>query len=171
MKKNLISVLILAFCLINLILTSIMMFTVMGSVKKTSNLVTSIATVLNIELESGTVESESAVSIGDIVTYDIPDTLTIPLRHEGDDNKDHYCIVNVSLMMNSKHDDYATFQPGVEGNASLFKSIVIDVIGSHTLSELQADPEGIRNEILQQIQSTYNSTFIYKIAFSNIMYQ
>lgn len=171
MKKNLISVLILAFCLINLILTSIMMFTTMGAVKKTSNLVTSIATVLNIELESATAETEATVSIGDIVTYDIADTLTIPLKHEPDDEKDHYCIVNVSLMMNSKHEDYATYQPNVETNSSLFKSIVIDVIGSHTLSELQEDPEGIRNEILSQIQGTYNSTFIYKIAFSNIMYQ
>ena len=66
MKKNLISVLILALLVVNLVLTSIMMFSTMSSVKKTSALVTSIASVLNIELGG---ESEVAGETGPEVVF------------------------------------------------------------------------------------------------------
>ena len=173
MKKNLISILILALLVVNVVLTAIMMFSTMSSVKKTSTLVSNIATVLNIELDGGSSSSEeenTTVQMADIATYDISDSLTIPLK-KGEDGKDHYYIVSVSLMMNTKHEDYATYSESVASNDSLFKATIIEVIGSHTLDEIQEDPESVRNEILLKIQEAYNSTFIYKVAFSNIMYQ
>ena len=171
MKKNLISVLILALLVVNLVLTSIMMFSTMSSVKKTSALVTSIASVLNIELagESEAV-GETEVKLTDLVTHDIPDDLTIPLK-KGEDGKDHYYIVAVSLMLNKNHPDYETYGANIASQDSLIKSIIIEVIGSHTLEEAKADSEALRNEILAKLQDAYGSDFIYKVAFSNIMYQ
>lgn len=171
MKKNLISILILALLLVNVVLTAIMMFSTMGSVKKTNALVSSIATVLNIELGGGEEEpGETEVQITDMVVHDIPDEIMIPLKR-GEDGKDHYCLVNVTLMMNSKHEDYGTYSATIGSQDSIFKSIIIEVIGSYTMDEAKADPEAMRQEILKKIQEAYNSTFIYKIAFSNIMYQ
>lgn len=170
MKKNLISILILALMVVNVVLTSIMMFSVTGTAKKTAALVTDIATVLNIELTEEEEPGETTVSIADSVPADIGESLMIPLKR-GDDGKDHYYIVSVSLYMNSKHEDYEAFSTTVPTNTSLFKSIVNDVIGSHTLDEALANPDAMKNEILNRIQSEYNSTFIYKITFSDIMYQ
>lgn len=171
MKKNLISVLILALLVVNVVLTAIMMFSTMGAVKKTGALVNSIATVLNIELEKDTEEVDTSVQIADMVSYDITDTLTIPLK-KGEDGKDHYYIVNVTLMMNSKDADYETYGPTIANQDSLLKSIVIEVIGGHTLEEALASPEALREEILSKMQEAYGgSTFIYKVAFSNIMHQ
>ncbi len=170
MKKNLISILILALMVVNIVLTAIMMFSVMGTAKKTAALVTNIASVLNIELSEDVEETDTTVQIADSVAVDIEDTLTIPLK-KSDDGKDHYYMVNVSLYMNSKHEDYEAYNATVSSNISLFKSIIIDVIGNHTLDEAQSNPEGMRQEILTRIQSEYNSTFIYKVTFSNIMYQ
>jgi len=170
MKKNLISIMVLALLVVNVVLTAVMMFSVIGAAKKTTALVNNIASVLNIELTKDETETESVVAIADSVTVDIPDTLTISLK-KGDDGKDHYCLVNVSIYLNSKHEDYATYSETVASNTSLFKSIIIDVIGSHTLDEVKGNPEAIRDEILNQIQTAYGSTFIYKVTFSNIMYQ
>ena len=50
MKKNLLSVLILVLLVVNIILSVIMMASVVGTNKKTGELVTSIATVLKLEL-------------------------------------------------------------------------------------------------------------------------
>lgn len=171
MKKNLISVLILALLVVNVVLTAVLMFSTMSSVKKTGQLVTTIAAVLNIELEEDTEAVESGeLKMGDIDTHDIPDTLTIPLK-KGEDGKDHYYLVNVSLMMDKTHEDYATYGPAIGDQDSYFKSIVIEVIGEHTLEEAKDNPEAMRAEILSKIQTAYGSTFIYKVAFSNIMYQ
>lgn len=173
MKKNLISVLILALLVVNVVLTAIMMFSTTGAVKKTTALVNDIAAVLSIELDEGSSEADTTVQIADMVSHDISDQIMIPLR-KGADEKDHYYIVNVSLLMNSKHEDYATYGETVSGGGqdSLFKSIIIEVIGNHTLEEAQASPEALKDEILARIQEAYNgSTFIYKVTFSGILFQ
>ena len=48
MKKNLISVIILALLIVNIVLTAIMMFSVTGASKKTAALVDDIAMVLDL---------------------------------------------------------------------------------------------------------------------------
>ena len=50
MKKNLLSVLILVLLVVNIILSVVMMTSVIGTNKKTGELITSIASVLKIEL-------------------------------------------------------------------------------------------------------------------------
>ncbi|MBP5601014.1 MAG: flagellar basal body-associated FliL family protein [Lachnospiraceae bacterium] len=170
MKKNLISILILALMVVNVVLTAIMMFSVTGTAKKTNALVSNIASVLNIELSQSEDETEEGVSIADSEAVDIGDTLTIPLK-KGEDGKDHFYLVDVTLYMNKKHEDYETYKETVTSSISLFKSIIIEVISSHTLEEAQSNPEMMRNEILSRIQTEYSSTFIYKVTFSNIMYQ
>ena len=50
MKKNMLTVLILALLLVNIVLTSVLMVGVMGTNKKTADLVDNIATDLNLQL-------------------------------------------------------------------------------------------------------------------------
>ena len=54
MKKNLISIIILALLIVNIVLTSIMMFSVNGAAQKTSALVTDIASIIKLDLNAGT---------------------------------------------------------------------------------------------------------------------
>lgn len=171
MKKNLISILILALMVVNVVLTAIMMFSVTSTAKKTGKLVTNIAAALNLELESKEEKpDDSTVAIADSVPYDIEDKLTIPLK-KSEDGKSHYCLVKVSFYMNSKHEDYATYSGSIDANLSLIKNAIIDVFGSYTMDEAQGNPEAIKQDILKELQKLYGSTFIYKVAFSDIMYQ
>lgn len=172
MKKNLISILILALMVVNVVLTSIMMFSVTGTAKKTAALVTDIASVLNIEInESEEVADDGTVLIADSVSVDIQDNSTpIPLKM-GEDGKQHYCLVSVAIHMNSKHEDYEALQETVASHLSLFQSMVTEVISSYTIEEAQANTEAMREDILKRIQAEYGSTFIYKVTFSNIMFQ
>ena len=78
MKKNLLSVLILVLLLVNIALTTVMMISVTGTNKKTADLVTSIATVLNLELYKPGEESASEVSLTDTETY-VMTEMMIPL--------------------------------------------------------------------------------------------
>lgn len=171
MKKNLISILILALLVVNVVLTAIMMFSVTGSAKKTAALVTDISTALNLELTRGEAGGEAeAIQMTDLVTADIPDTLTIPLK-PGEDGKAHYCLLGVSFYLNSKHDDYETLAPVFQGNESLNKSVIFSIVGEYTIEEAQADKAAIKEAILKAIQTEYNSDFIYRVEFSNIMFQ
>ena len=71
MKKNLISIIILALLIVNIVLTAIMMFSVTGTATKTSALVDNITRALNLELTAKGDDGASAVPISDIATYDI----------------------------------------------------------------------------------------------------
>ena len=60
MKKNLLSVIILALLVVNIVLTSIMMVSVMGTMKKSSKLIDGISSALALEVnETGAAGSRS----------------------------------------------------------------------------------------------------------------
>lgn len=172
MKKNLISILILALLVVNLVLTAILMFSVIGTAKKTNKLVTDISTALNLELTKDEGSQDSGeIQITDLVSVDIPDTLTIPLKPGEGEEKTHYCIINVTFFLNATHEDYETMGTVFEGNVSLNKSVIENIIGEHTLTEAQADKNALKAEILAAIQAEYKSTFIYRVEFSSIIFQ
>lgn len=173
MKKNLLSILILALLVVNIVMTAIMMFSVTGAMKSTTTLVGKIATVLDIEL--ATDSSDENVSIEDTATYTIADTMTIPLKYEsdGEDGKDHYVMMKVTLYMNTKHEDYEKYgaAEALAAREEMIKSEIISVVRSHTLEEFKSDSEGVYAEIVAKLQKLYNSRFIYRVACGDVKYQ
>ena len=102
MKRNMLSVIILALLIVNVALSAIMMFSVVGTLKKTANLIDGITTALSLEIADPSVEGmeqEEAVEIDSIEVYQIPDQMTISLA-KGADGEQHYCLVSVSLSIN-----------------------------------------------------------------------
>lgn len=165
MKKNLMSILILALLVVNLVLTSIMMFSMMGANKSTTELVKKIASAINLELNPG--GSEAEIPISDMVPYNIADAMTIMLKSTDDDQ--HYLQVSVTLQMNKKDKEYKKYSETLATNEQVLKGCINEVISSHTLEEVQNDMDGIRNEILTRIRREYNnSEFIYKVVFSDV---
>lgn len=176
MKKNLMSILILALLVVNIVLTAIMMFSVTGAMKSTTALVGRIASVLDLELNLGA-DSE-AVSIDDLAIYDISEPMTIPLKLDTsldangkpDDSTQHYLRVSVSLQLDSTHKDYKKYQETLATNEGLIKGEIIDVISSYTLQEFRGDTDGIRSEILARLRRLYGSDFIYKVVITDYTY-
>ncbi len=172
MKKNLISIIILALLIVNIVLTSIMMFSVTSTNKKTADVVTKIAVAMDMDILS-TPEVEGAapdVAIADVVPYNIVDPLTIPLK-KGADGELHYLSVAVTLSMDSTHEDYKDMGATVTEKESLIKGTINDIVGRYTLEEVQADQEGVKQAVLEGIQTMFGSTFIYQVTFSDVKYQ
>ena len=48
----------------------------------------------------------------------------------------------------------------------MIKGEIINVIGSYTLEEIQEGTEGIRMEILQRLQTLFDSKFIFNVTFT-----
>lgn len=172
MKKNLLSVVILALLVVNLILTGIMMFSCVSANKKTAALVNDIASVLDLELTGGgsNTEEVAAVSVADTEIYNIADAMTVALR-PSEDGKEHYCMCEVSFSMNKTHEDYETMSPMVAAQESKIRSIIIGVIGGYTKEEAQANQKAIENAILEQVQQMFGSNFIYEAYFRDVKFQ
>ncbi|MCR5233355.1 MAG: flagellar basal body-associated FliL family protein [Lachnospiraceae bacterium] len=171
MKKNLLSVLILALLIVNIALTGIMMFSTLSANKKTVQLVDQIAAILNMEVKAPLdTESLKEVSILDTDTYNIEDEMVITLKR-GEDGAEHYAIVSVSMSMDKTDEKYAELQPLVAANESKIKSVINDTFGKYTKEEASANPKAIADEIRTQIQNMFESTFIYEVYFRDIKFQ
>ena len=173
MKKNLISVIILALLIVNIVLTAIMMFSVTGASKKTAALVDNIATALNLELASGTEGgAEEVVSMADTETYSFAEDMTIPLKKSEGDDKDHYCIVSITLSINTKADGYKEYgsAENLATREGLIKDEINGVFANYTMEEARDNQEAIKKEIISRIQTMFDSKFIYNVSFGDIMF-
>lgn len=171
MKKNLLSILILVLLIVNIVMTSIMMFSITGMARKTSALVTDISSVVKLEtMEGVTEEPATNVPMSDTDVYDIADQLMIELK-PGEDGKSHYYMVSVSLSLNMKDKGYDTYGATLSTKESLIKGIITNVISSYTMEEIQGNKEAIRQEILEKIQADFDSKFIYQVTFREDIFQ
>jgi flagellar FliL protein len=171
MKKNLMSVLILALVVVNLVLTAITMISIVPSAKKSNELISQICTALDLELASGRNADLSSVPIENLVPYTLDGTQTINLR-ESDDGSGYYAILSIVISMDNSNEDYATLGTAVsEGTYdSNIKNIVNDVVRTYTYEEMKNDPETVQKEILTKLQGFFDSSMVVDVGFASINY-
>ena len=147
MKKNLISIVILALLVVNIVLSSITLLSVSGTNRKTAALVTD-----------------------DFDSFREGVDLTVPLKKGENDEKEHYAMLSVTLSMNSKDKDYKTYGD-LSARESLIKGEINDAVSQHTADEACENSHAIEEEILQRVQAMFDSQFIYDVTFSSILIQ
>ncbi len=175
MKKNMISIVILALLIVNIVVSAITLASVMGTNRKTAALVTDIAAAIKLDLGENAIEEEAvSVSMADVVTYDIVE-MVIPLKKgmtaDGVvDAKDHFVQISLTLSMNSKDEDYELYGD-LTTRESLIKGEIHDVIAGYTVDEVR-DREilhEIEEQILERVQTLFDSQFIYNVTVTSAL--
>ncbi len=166
MKKNILTVIIMAMALINIILSAIIIFVVVPTSNKTNRLVSKVAQIIDLELENPDAK-EDELAVSDIETYEIPDKLTIRLKKS--DEAKHYAIVYVSLSVNKKHEQYTELQPFIQQNENEIKEIVTDEFSHYTIDEVDNNKNQIKERVLSRIQELFKSDFIINVSFGNLL--
>lgn len=173
MKKNLLTVLILALLIVNIVLTSIMMISVTSTNKKTAQLVDNITTVMKLELTTPGSEGEDIVevSLADTEVYNLGSAMTIPLAADAEGKK-AYMLCEIGFSMNTKNKDYKSYGEQISGGEmdTLIKDAINTVVGSHTETECRNDMDGLKAEILKAVQDLFQSDFIYKVSISGVQF-
>lgn len=174
MKKNLISIMILALLIVNIVLSSITLLSVSTTNKKTAALVGDVAAAIKLDLTvPGEQEEEKeAVPMENVVTYDIAE-MTLPMKR-GEDGKDHYAMLSVTLSMDSKNKDFKAYGD-LSTRESLIKGEINDVVGQYTMDQIGEDRHAaevkMQKEILERIQKLFDSDFIFDVTLSSSLYQ
>ena len=184
MKKNLLSILILALVIVNMAMTAFVLFSVMSTNAKTAALVTDILGALELEANSGMngdgtgLGSNVNVAISDRANYNLSkadgSNMTFSLR-PGADGGQHYAVVTaIVLFMNTSDPDYATHgtEEQLTANSVALQGVAGNVFSAHTLDELNADQAAIKQELLAAFQEYYGgSRFIYDVNLSGLLTQ
>ncbi len=179
MKKNLLSILVLALLLVNIAMTTVMMISVTGTNQKTGELITNIATVLNLELYNPGGAPVAEVALADTDVYDMAE-LMVPLKRtttvaaDGSTayGKQTYIMFTPSLFQNKNHEDYAIHGGAdkMAGYASAIQDLINQVVNARTMDECQEDLESLKEEILAEVQKLFDSNFIFKIGLNGIKF-
>ncbi len=167
MKKNLISVLILALVLANLILTAILTFTIIPQTKKSNELINKVCSAIDLELESG--ESIS-VPIEDIELYNIDTEFTCNLKDSGD-GKDHFALFTVGFSINTESEVYNKGEgvTNLDNKKTIIKDQINSIVSKYTMEEFKADGNyAVKQEILKVMQGLFGSDFIVGVSFPSV---
>ncbi len=170
MKKNLITVVILALVLVNLVLTAVLAITIVPETQKANKLITQISSAIDLELSDEPGASEENIPIEQIDVYDIADTMTINLK-KGEDGQEHYAVLTVSLSLNKEADKFDDYKKELEAKPSLIKTEVNNVVATYTYEEIKADPQAVQDAILADLQKLFPEDFIVAVGFSSSTYQ
>lgn len=168
MKKNLISVLILALLVVNLVLTGILTITILPQTKKSNELITAICSAINLELSSGEQEGVNSIPMSQIETYSVPDAMTINLKAEPGSSDTYFVKLSVSVSMDSEHDDYKEYGEEISTRESIIKDTINTVISQYTVTEFEADRQAVKDDILDELQRQFGSDFIIAVNFSEV---
>lgn len=167
MKKNILTIIIMAMALINIVLSAVIIFVIVPTSNKTNNLVSKVAQIIDLELESPDGAKEQ-IAVSDIETYQIEDKLTIRLKTS--DDKKHYAIVYASLSINKKHEDYEELNKFVVEKENEIKEIFTDEFSAYTIDNVDENKNLIKERILNRIQDLFKSDFIINVSFGNLLY-
>jgi len=165
MKKNLLSIIILALLVVNIVLSAIMMVSVTSASKKTAALVADISTIIGLEIDGvEKTTADGSVSMANTEVLTISDQ-TIPLKND-DDGTAHYAVGSITLSMNTQHADYATYSETMDAKTSLITDVIFGVMANYTIDEAKSNTTTIQAEILQKVQELFGSDFIYAVSYS-----
>lgn len=172
MKKNIFSIIITALTVVNVVLTAILFFVMMPTFQKTNELVTKVASVLNIELVEGGAAIEEQYKPSDLeytdVTFDAQQTINL---NQSQDGKAHYALFDgYTVGVNTEADDYDDYKTDkITSYQSTITDIIRSVMQSHNNDDISE--ERIKKESLEQIREKFDTKAIVEITLKNFMHQ
>ena len=171
MKKNIFSI-ITALTVVNVVLTAILFFVMMPTFQKTNELVTKVASVLNIELGEGGTAVEEQYKIGDLeytdVAFDTQQTINL---NSGEDGKAHYAMFDgYTVGVNKEADDYDDFNTE---KITSYQSTITDIIRSvmQSYNNDNISENAIKKDALEQIREKFDTKSVVEITLKNFMHQ
>ena len=169
MKKNLMTVVILALVFANFVLTAIMMFTIVPTTQKANELITKVCEAIDLELNSGAATGLSNLPIDQIATYNVSSGEKMTVNLAGGDN---YALVAVALSVNKESERYkeATTEILTEQEA-IIKNTINQIIRQYTKDEFLENTQEVQDEICKSLQKTYGVDYIVGVNFSTLTVQ
>lgn len=170
MKKNLLSVVILALVLANFVLTAILMFTMYPQAKNANKMIEAVCQAIDLELSSGAGSGIANVPQKYVEEYVLNEgeSMTINLA-KGEDDKQHFAVLKVALSLNNNSEGYKEYGTAeLSGKENYIMDIVNEVVHKYTKEEFDADTKKVKAEILDELQSVYGADFIIGVNFSKV---
>ena len=166
MKKNILTIIVMAVSIVNLVLGIVLVFSIVPASNKTAALVDKVASVIDLNIDDPNSE-EQDYTIDDLVAYTktYDSAVNINLKKDVGDDSNHYAqLAGFTISFNSKADDYKKVSESIQTN-DIYDDIVKETLGSYTATTL--DLVKVRSEIVKKIQEKYNTKAVVEISLKD----
>lgn len=172
MKKNLISVIILALVIANFVLTALLVFTILPETKKANQLIESVCSAIDLDLNSGATSGLSNVPIDQVDDFPLNggETMTISFKTD-DSGTAHYLVAAISLSLNKESDVYKDKNFDITTKENLIKAEVNTIVGQYTMDAFNTDKQAVYDEILSSLQDMLGADYIVGVNFTSSLTQ
>ena len=175
MKRNLATVILLAFTILNLVLNVIIVFTLVPESKKVNNLIAQIAGAIDLDLKddvTGEINSASDYPIDQIEVYTLADDITVNLKPGEDGSSSHVAVLNVGIQMNIESEGYKKYGSTIADNETTIRATLISTVSSFSYEEIMADKQALKDACTKALDGVFDSSdFIVGVQFSSEIYQ
>lgn len=171
MKKNILTIVILAATLVNITLTAVMLFVVVPNAKRMDALLTKTLQILELEVgdEQQQGEEEPQINISDIKVHNIEEELTIALRKTETDTRQHYAVVRCALSTNGAFEDFENLDALLTTHEVSIKEFIQEEVGVYSFDEVLNYKEEIKEAVLLKTQQLFGSEFVIRVTFSKFL--
>ena len=173
MKKNILTIIIMASCLLNLILTAVIVFAVVPTMNKTSQLVDKVATAIDLETDeeaSGDYSIDNSIDNLEPYSIAFENKQTINLKPDEGDNTSHFAVLEgVTISFNKEAEDYKEVSESVKAKDVYITEIVKETIADQSMKTLNQN--AVKEQALAKIQDLYGSKCIVRLALDGFMFQ
>jgi flagellar FliL protein len=177
MKKNILTVVVIALCLINLALSAVIVFSIVPMANRTNDLITQVASVINLELEDPSAEKITTdVPVADRETLEAiggDSEITVNLKADGSGSNHVAMYDTITLTVNKASEDYKTVTGLISTNSTYITECVTTSLAKRTLEELQNDTDRseLKADIIQQLNQYFDTDMICDVVVNNLKYQ
>lgn len=169
MKKNLMTVIILALVFANFVLTAIMMFTIVPTTQKANELITRVCEAIDLELNSGAATGLNNLPIDQIAIYNVSSGEKMTINLAGGDN---YALVAVSLSVNKESERYKDSTTTIlTEQEAIIKNTINQIIRQYTNDEFLENTQEVQDEICKSLQKTYGADYVVGVNFASMTVQ
>lgn len=163
MKKNLMTLMILALMVVNLVMTAVMMFVMVPQTQKANTMIEKVCEAIDLELNSGAATGLSNLPMTRIATYDVAagESMTVNLKGGS------YAVVGVVISVDNESDLYKDGQTtALQEKESLIKSSIINIIGNYTKEELEESKDAMTAELLKALKKSFGADYVVGVDFT-----
>ncbi len=168
MKKNLMSVIIVTMCLVNLVLSAIIVFTLLPGAKKVNALIEKVGTALELENLSGAASGPDSIPLDkqEIYAINAGENMTITLKSNDADN--HYLVCKVTLSINKESSSY---NPSLLAEQdSVIQDTISSIVSQYTADEAKQNMDNIKEDILVILRDRFGKDYIISVNFAAPLY-
>ena len=171
MKRNMLTIVILALSIVNLILTALIVFSVVPNVNKTNKLIDQVAKIINLDLEAQN-GNEKIITSDDLENYALEEELIVNLKKDVDSSKERYAVISkISITLYNGVTDYAKVKKNIDESKDSIYDTIRKGFTSYTLDEAKANEDEIKANIIQMLNDKYGEDVVQSIAFGSLIYQ